>query len=233
MWRKQGLIDDDIAWITEGVVEVGTHTFTTLNNLILHLAGNPRIQHAAHEELMRVVGPNRTPVYDDIKDLPHFADADVTYKEYVISKGTVLLANTSFMHYDPRRYDEPFELKPERYLGHPKSSAEYATESEPYKRDHFAFGARLGENTLNIALSNILWAFEIRPPVVDGVEQQGIDLSDEAFDEMSFRGPKPFVIGFVPREDRLAFVEKQWKQAKQEGYVLRGNEVNVDSVVIH
>lgn len=228
-WRKEGLSDADAAWIAGGIVEVGSHTSsTTMFNVILHLAAYPRTQRVAHEELMRVVGPNRTPTYDDVKDLPyiracvketlrlcptpifgikHYADADVTYKDYTIPKGTVLLANTSFIHYDPDRYEEPFEFRPERYLNHPKHSAEYAAQSDPYKRDHFSFGGgrricpgtRLAENTLDISIANILWAFEIRPPIVDGVEARNMDLSDEAFQNTHFRGAKPFDARFVPR----------------------------------
>ena len=108
-----------------------------------------------------------------ISGIKHYADADVTYKDYVIPKGTVLLANTSSIHYDPERYDEPHTYKPERYLNHAKYSSEYAAQSDLYKRDHFSFGGgrrvcpgtRLAENTLNIAIANILWAFEIRPRI--------------------------------------------------------------------
>ena len=262
-WRKEGLVDEDTAWIAGGIVEVGSHTSAvTMFNLVLHLAAYPRAQQVAYEELMRVVGPNRTPVYDDIKDLPyiraclkevlrlcptpiwgikHYADADVTYKNYTIPKGTVLLANTSFMHYDPERYPEPFEFRPERYLDHPKYSAEYAAQSDPYKRDHFSFGAgrricpgtRLAENTLNIGLANMLWAFEIRPPMVEGVEAK-MDLSDDAYEETSFRGLKPFAVRFVPRdEDRVQLIKKQWEQAMREGYVLRNKDVDLNGVVIY
>jgi cytochrome P450 len=263
-WRKQGLTDEDAAWIAGGIVEVGSHTSSvTLLNVILHLAAFPDAQRAAHEELMRVVGPHRTPTYQDVRDLPyiracvkevlrmcptpiwgikHFSDADVRYKDYVIPKGTVLLANTSFMHYDPDRFEDPYAFRPERYLNHLKTSAEYAAQSDPYARDHFSFGAgrricpgtRLAENTLHIALANLLWAFEIRPPVIDGVEQQGMDLSDDAFEPTSFRGPKPYAVRFVPRaEDRIELVKRQWETAKQEGYVLRGKDVDINGVVIY
>jgi len=260
-YHAQGLTDEDAAWIAGGIVEAGSETSSvTLNNLILRLAANPRVQHVAYEELMRVVGNKRTPRFDDIPNLPyiracikevlrlcpvptwgikHYADADITYKHYVIPKGTVLLANTSFIHYDPQRYDEPFAFKPERYLNHPLYSAEYAAQSDPYKRDHFTFGAgrricpgaRLAENTLNIALANILWAFEIRPPIEHGRELE-MDLGDEAYEDTSFRTPKPFAVRFTPRsEDRLEIVKQQWERAMEEGYVLRGMTVDVDGIV--
>ncbi|RYP57544.1 hypothetical protein DL770_010647 [Monosporascus sp. CRB-9-2] len=263
-WRKQGLTDEDAAWVAGGNVEAGsTTTSVTLLSLLLHLAANPHVQKTAHDELMRVVGPERTPAFDDVKDLPyiracvkevlrmhptpfwgikHYTDADVTYKGYVIPKGTVLLANNSFIHYDPARYEDPLAFRPERYLNHPKYSADYANQSDPYKRDHFTFGmgrricpgARLAENSLNIVLANILWAFEVRPPIVDGIEAAGVDVSDDAWEDTSFRGPKPFKARFVPRGDnRLQLIKSQWEKAKKEGYVLRGANVDVNSVVIY
>lgn len=157
-WKGQGLAEVDAAWNISGLAEAGSETsFVTMNNLILHLAASPDAQKRAYEELMRVVGPDRTPVFDDVQNLPyiracvkemlrlrpvpiwgtkHFTDADVKYKDYVIPKGTVLLANTSFLGQDPQRYDEPFTFRPERFLNYPKYSAEYAA-GDPYKRDHF------------------------------------------------------------------------------------------------
>ncbi|KAI5855058.1 putative O-methylsterigmatocystin oxidoreductase [Durotheca rogersii] len=261
-WRKQGLRDEDAAWVAGGNLEAGsTTTSVTLLSLLLHLAAEPRAQQAAHDELMRVVGPDRPPVFDDMPSLPyiracikevlrmhptpfwgikHYTDADVVYKDYVIPKGTILLGNTSFIHYDPDRYDEPFVFRPERYLGFPKYSSEYANQGDPYQRDHFTFGmgrricpgARLAENSLDLALANIVWAFEVRPPLVDGVEAKSMDVSDDAWEDTSFRGPKPFGVRFVPRgQSRLELVQSQWKEAEREGYVLRGQRVNVNGYV--
>ncbi|KAL8938469.1 MAG: hypothetical protein Q9216_003882, partial [Gyalolechia sp. 2 TL-2023] len=195
-WYSQGLVDEDLAWVAGGLVEAGFETTAaTLNSIVLHLAANPRVQQVAQEELMRVVGPDRLPKYTDMENLPyiracvkemlrinpilapgirHYADADVTYKGHVIPKGTVLLANTAFLHHDPSRFDNPHEFYPERYLEHKLHSQDYAAMSDPYKRDHFTFstgrrvcpGARLAENSLDIALAGMLWAFEIRPPLI-------------------------------------------------------------------
>lgn len=260
-WYAQGLTDEDLAWVAGGLVEAGFETSAaTLNSLVLHLAANQRVQREAQEELMRVVGPNRTPTFADVRNMPyiracvkemlrmnpilapgirHYADHDVVYKQHVIPKGTVLLANTAFLHYDPQQFENPFEFMPERYLNHSLYSSEYAAMSDPYKRDHFTFstgrrtcpGARLAENSLDIALANIMWAFEIRPPLVDGVEAK-MDLSDDAYLDAGFTIPKPFAARFLPRSDeRLGIVKEQWQTAMQEGYELRGVTVDVDGVV--
>ena len=169
----------------------------------------------------------------------HYAAEDVTYKGHVIPKGTVLLANTAFLHYDPRRFDDPLDFMPERYLQHTLYSSDYAAMSDPTKRDHFTFstgrrtcpGARLAENSLDIALAGIMWAFEIRPPFVGGVEAK-MDLSDNSYLDAGFTIPKPFAARFIPRsDDRLRIVKETWERATKEGYELRGVPVDVDGMV--
>ncbi|KAJ6104367.1 Cytochrome P450 E-class group I [Penicillium sp. IBT 18751x] len=260
-WYTQGLNDEDLAWVAGGLVEAGFETSAaTLNSLVLHLAANKRVQQKAYDEIDRVVGSSRPPTFMDLPSLPyiracikemlrmnpilapgirHYADQDVVYKNHIIPKGTVLVANTAFLHYDPARFEKPFEFMPERYLEHHLYSSEYAAMSDPYKRDHFTFstgrrtcpGARLAENTLNIALCNMLWAFEIRPPLVDGVEAE-MDLSDSAYPDGGFTIPKPFAARFVPRSlEKLEMVKKQWEIAAREGYELRGITVDMDGMV--
>lgn len=260
-WYAQGLTEEDLAWVAGGLVEAGFETSAaTLNSLVLHLAANPRVQKEAEEEFMRVVGPHRPPTFADMSNLPylracvkemlrinpilapgirHFAEADIVYKGKVIPKGTVLLTNTAFLHYDPRRFKDPFDFMPERYLDHTLYSSDYAAMSDPSKRDHFTFstarrtcpGARLAENSLDIALAGIMWAFEIRPGLVDGVEAE-MDLSDNAYLDAGFTIPKPFAARFLPKsEERLRIIKEQWERATKEGYELRGVPVDIDGMV--
>jgi cytochrome P450 len=260
-WYSQGLNDEDLAWVAGGLIEAGFETTAiALNGLVLYLAANQRVQDEAQEELMRVVGPDRLPTFADIQNLPyiracvkevlrinpmlmpgirHYADADVVYKGHIIPKGTVLLANTAFLHFDPARFDNPFDFVPERFLGHKLYSSEYAAMSDPYARDHFTFstgrrtcpGARLAENSLDIALAGILWAFEIRAPLVNGAEAR-VAVGDDAFFPGPFHIPKPFAARFVPRNEmRLRTIKEQWEIAMRDGYDLRGVQVDVDGVV--
>ncbi len=116
-------------------------------------------------------------------------------------------------------------------MSHALYSSEYAAMSDPYKRDHFTFstgrrtcpGARLAENSLSIALAGILWAFEIRPALVDGVEAK-MELGDSAYPDAGFTIPKPFAARFLPRgEDRLQIVKQQWDRATKEELRAKGN----------
>lgn len=260
-WYAAGLNDEDLAWVAGGLIEAGFETTAlALNSLVLYLAGNPRVQERAHEELTQIVGVDRVPRFADMHNLPyvracvkevlrinpmlvpgvrHFTDTDVVYKNHVIPKGTVLVTNTSFLHFDPSRYDDPFEFKPERFLKHKMYSSEYAAMSDPYARDHFTFstgrrtcpGARLAENSLDIALAGILWAFEVRPPLVHGVEAK-MDTSNSAFFPGPFHIPIPFAARFLPRDHvRLRVIKEQWEVAKRDGYDLRGVQVDLDGVV--
>ena len=247
------------------MVEAGAEiTSVVLNNLILYLTATPAAQEKAHEELLRVVGTARAPAFADLQQLSyvracvkeilrlcpvptwaikHFSDAEVRYKQHRIPKGTVLLANTSAMHYDPARYPEPHVFRPERYLGHVRSSAEYAAMGDPLLRDHFTFGggrrlcpaSRMAENTLDITVANLLWAFELRPPITKTAEgnvvEGVVDVSDHAFEPSAFRAPKPFAVRFISRsEARESFVRAQWERARADGYKLRGQTVGAAGV---
>lgn len=254
-------VDTDV-----GLIEAGAEiTSVVLQNLILHLAATPEAQDRAYEELMRVVGPDRAPRFEDIPNLPyvrgtvkeilrlcpvptwavkHFTDGEVVYKQHRIPKGTVILANTSYIHFDPNRYDEPFKYKPERFINEARSSVELALGADPYQRDQFTFGGgrricpamRLATNTLEITAANLLWAFVIKPPVTQdayGKEMEGhVDISDTAFEPTAFRAPKAFKARFVARrKSQLDLIRTQWEQARAEGYKLRGLDVDVKGVV--
>ncbi|KAF2867549.1 O-methylsterigmatocystin oxidoreductase [Massariosphaeria phaeospora] len=265
-FRDEGLTDEDAAWIVGGLIEAGAEiTAVVLQNLILYLAATPQAQARAYEEIKHVVGSGRSPRFDDLPNLPyvratvkeilrlcpvptwavkHFTDGEVVYKQHRIPKGTVILANTSFIHFDPARFDEPHKFKPERFINHTRSSAEYAVASDPYERDQFTFGGgrricpaiRLATNTLEITAVSLLWAFNIKPPVstdAGGGQKEGIiNTGDTAFEPTSFRAPKPYAVRFVPRDkSRANTVRHQWERAAAEGYQLRGLDVDLNGVV--
>jgi cytochrome P450 len=73
--------------------------------------------------------------------IPHYTDDDVMYKDFFIPKGTVIVMNQQKLHYDPKRWERPFEFRPERYLSYPLKAGAYTAMSDAGKRDHFSFGA--------------------------------------------------------------------------------------------
>lgn len=262
-WYDQGLTDEDLAWVGAGLIEAGFETTAaTFNNLVLQLAAHPECQEAAHAELDRIVGPDRLPVFADLPNLPyvracvkemlrinpiltpgirHYADQDVTYRGHVIPRGTVLVANTAFLHRDPARYKQPDEFRPERFIGWDLYSADYVALGDASRRDHFAFssgrrvcaGAGLAENSLCIGLAAVLWAFTIRPPVDerDGTTERPMETGSGDYVDNCFLIPLPFAARFLIRSPgRLRVLEDAWKTAEREGYELRGMPVDVDGV---
>lgn len=175
------------------MIEAGSETTSaTLNSAIKYLAAFPDSQAKAHAEITKVVGDSRSPTFDDETDLPyiramvkeilrlrpttsigiqHSTTSDVQYKGYFIPKDTAVSLNQYAMHYDERHKD-PDSFIPDRSLGHNLKSGAYTGGANPYERDHYSFGAgrricpgmHMAENSLFIALAEILWAFEIRAP---------------------------------------------------------------------
>ena len=236
-------------------------TASALNSLILHLAAHPEAQERAAEEVTRVVGSSRTPDLSDEDNMPyiravikeilrmcpvstsglrHSASTDVQYAGTTFPKDTILVANVNALHWDPNRFEDPFVFKPERYLNHPQRSAYYANQADVEARDHFTFGMgrrvcpgiHIGENGLFLAVSNLIWAYQFKPPIgPDGNEQEML-IGDEAFREGHIRIPNPYQVRIVPRDaERSTLITKQWEEAKATGYELRGVKVNDEGIV--
>ncbi|KAI9039424.1 cytochrome P450 [Aspergillus affinis] len=256
-YRDFGLEEEAMSWLASAVPEAGAETTASaLNGMIRYLASFPDAQAAAHEEVTRVLGNGRMATLDDEPNMPYIraviketlrlcpvattglrrmTDADIRYRDQTIPKGTILLANINNLHWDPAFFDEPFKFKPERYLNHPHRSAVYAAGGDVMARDHFTFGAgrricpgiHLAENGLFLAVANIIWAYEFRPPIGANGKEQPLDISDEGFMEGAIRVPQQYSIRILQRNpERAETVRRQWQQAQEDGYVLRGIHVD-------
>ncbi|KAJ4366496.1 hypothetical protein N0V83_008132 [Neocucurbitaria cava] len=221
----------------------------------------PEAQRRAHEEIDNIVGDSRLPTFDDEEALPfiraavkevlrirpvtkigapHYTTADVVYKDYVIPKNTVVSLCHYAIHYDTKKWDNPNDFDPSRYLDYPLKAGAYAAAADPNERDHFDFGAgrricpgmHLAENSLFITLASILWLFEIKPPLdQNGVEQE-LDVSDEAYEEGANTLPKPYEIRFVPiNQERVKILQKAWAEAQRDGFHLGNVQVDIEGVV--
>jgi Cytochrome P450 len=126
----------------------------------------------------------------------------------------------------------------------PRSSADYAAGADPRASDHFSFGAdprasdhfsfgagrricpgaRLAENTLELAIASLLWAFEACPPLegTEKLREGRMDTGPDAFEQSAFGGPKPFAVRFVPRSSYVVNVVRgNWTRKRGDGYLLR------------
>ncbi|OAX37164.1 cytochrome P450 [Rhizopogon vinicolor AM-OR11-026] len=122
-----------------GAAETNT---STLLVFLLAMVLHPEVQVKAHAEIDRVVGKDRLPGFDDRPALPyvdailretfrwypvfplgipHATTTSDIYKGYYIPKGVAVIANTWQVHttamaHDEKKYPNPDEFKPERFL---------------------------------------------------------------------------------------------------------------------
>jgi cytochrome P450 len=71
----------------------------------------------------------------------HHLIEDDWYKGHFLPKDSVIMLNWWAIHYDEERYPDPVDFIPERYLNHTLPAADYIAIGDPYKRDHFTYGA--------------------------------------------------------------------------------------------
>ncbi|CAG8589482.1 16336_t:CDS:2, partial [Dentiscutata heterogama] len=161
--KDEGILDElDVIYIMDSLFSGGTDTVSaSLTWLTAALANNPQIQSKAHHELDRVIGQSRLPEVSDepnipyiraiIKEgqrycgpiylgIPHGIEEDDEYNGYHIPANSVVILNQYGIHMDEKRYENPKEFKPERFLGFTESSETLAKGNYEH-RDHFGFGA--------------------------------------------------------------------------------------------
>jgi hypothetical protein len=85
-----------------------------------------------------------------------------------------------------------------------------------------------------IVLAKLLWAFDILPPLDDAGNEVHVDTSDAAFDsEGGLTTTKVYNLRWKPRNGEFAeTVIKEAKDAKKNGYLLRGVKVGEGGVEV-
>ncbi|KAK9784135.1 putative O-methylsterigmatocystin oxidoreductase [Seiridium cardinale] len=262
-FQKQGISDEQAAFVAGTMIEAGSETTSSaLNSAIKYLIRFPDAQVLARKELASQIGDNRVPSFGDedalpyiramVKEVlrirpvttigsPHYTTADITYKNYVIPKDTVVTLCQYTIHYDAKRWESPEDFIPSRYLGHPLKAGAYAASGDAEGRDHFDFGAgrricpgmHLAENSLFITLASILWLFEIKAPLDADGNEEFVDISDAAYEDGANTLPKQYRARFVPvNEQRAQTLLQTWDQARVAGFTLGNVHVNEDGVIL-
>ena len=158
---------------------------------------SPEIQRKAQAEIDAVVGPDRSPVWKDYSRLPYVAQCvkeamrwrpvtplafphalaeDDWIDGYFLPKGTVIIVNVWGLHHDEKRFQDPDKFDPDHYAGVTTLAPELAN-GDFAKRDHYSYGtgrrfcpgAHLAERNLFLAISSLLWGFDILP----GKDEEG------------------------------------------------------------
>ncbi|KAL5020569.1 hypothetical protein ScPMuIL_003461 [Solemya velum] len=186
------LTDDYILGTLMDLINTGGLTSKgVLSGLILIMAHSPVIQKKIREEIIQVVGTARTPLTDDIEEMPYThacileclrfqshlpltaghsnATCDVTFEGYFIPKDSVIYANLWSIHHDSRLWDAPWQFNPQRFLD---SNGQILPITDPIRQSFLPFGVgnrvcvgkTMAINRTFLYISNILQNFEIQPP---------------------------------------------------------------------
>ncbi|KAJ7757069.1 cytochrome P450 [Mycena metata] len=166
---------DILKWTAASIYTGGAHTTTSaIASFFLLMSTHPEIQKEAQDEIDRVIGRDqRLITLEDQKALPYVSAvlkevlrwAPVAplgaenNADFRIPKGTTVIANIWAITHDSEVYADPFVFDPTRHLGE-------NPQADPF---NFVFGygrrvcpgATLAEDSLFLAISNILATFNI------------------------------------------------------------------------
>lgn len=162
------LSDRDFSFIPASLFGAGSDTTaSTLCTAFLALITHPETLHAAHQELDSVIGPSRTPTFDDESKLPyiralvkevlrwrpvavlggtpHASTEDDHYEGYYIPAGTTVLGNSWAINLNPEYYPNPHHFNPARFLdsalaARSKAPTPDTGKPHPAKSGHSSFG---------------------------------------------------------------------------------------------
>ncbi|KAI0594640.1 cytochrome P450 [Biscogniauxia sp. FL1348] len=238
--EKYGLSDLLCGYTSGSMLEAGSDTTAaTLEGFMQAVVIFPEVVKIAQEELDRVCG-DRIPDLNDLPDLPyirgcmkeslrwmptvitgfpHAVIQDDEYMGYTIPKGASVVWNVWTVNNDPNRHPDPRRFDPARWAHDSQTSAEAANNRDPTKRDHFVFGAgrrlcqgmHIADRSLFLAMSRILWAFDLKRPIDPTTGQEIIPDMDD-ISEGIFVQPNPFGAVITPRNEHKAQrVRDEWK----------------------
>lgn len=221
-------------------------TSSTLYAFVQAMLLHPDVQRKAQAEIDHGIGPDRMPVMDDISDLPyvracmketlrwmpttilgavpHAVTQDDQYMGYFIPGGAGVLHNVWSIHMDPKLHPNPRTFNPDRYLGDAQSLGDAAANADPSKRDVYTFGAgrricpgiHVAERSLFLAMSRILWAFDIAP-ALDETTKEPILPDPDRLTQGFVCMPEEYPARITPRSpERADRVVQEWKKAERE-----------------
>lgn len=242
-----GLNDDEIAGLSGNLFGAGSDTSSsTLITFALACCAFPETLEPAWEEIDRVVGPHRSPRFDDepnmpylrafVKEVlrwrsvaiiggqPHAPTQDDTYKGWLIPKGTWVQGNVWAIHHHEREFPEPDRFNPKRFLpGDPHN--------RPFPSDRgymtFGWGRRvcsgqvLAEQGTWITVARLLWGFHLRKKQRPDGSFVEVDINNYT-NGLNMR-PRPFECSIAPRSEEIRqTIEREGRIALQDLEQYRG-----------
>ncbi|KAF2834780.1 putative cytochrome P450 [Patellaria atrata CBS 101060] len=244
---KYNLRPEEISALTGNLFGAGADTSaSTLITFVLACCAFPEMMKPAWEELDRVVGPYRSPSFDDEKNLPyvrafvkevfrwrsvaiiggqpHAPIQDDYYKGWYIPKNTWVQGNVWAIHHNEREFPDPDRFNPGRFLEGSKDHRPF-----PAEKGYMTFGwgrrvcsgQALAEQGTYITIARILWGFNIRK----ARDKQGTEIPVDIFkytNGLNMR-PEPFKCQFVPRSEEIReTIEREGRAALDELQIYEG-----------
>ncbi|THV06968.1 cytochrome P450 [Dendrothele bispora CBS 962.96] len=229
--KEFGLTWHEVGYIGGTLLEGGIDTSTSiLQMLIMLLPCYPEVQQKAQEKIDRVVGHDRIPQRDDIKNLPyvqaiikelgrfgpplpfgvpHATIQDEEYRGYIVPKGCTVFQNQWGILHDPETFENPDQFWPDRYL-----LTKYGTKpgvDDSFFRDTIMFGAgrricpgmHIANSSLTINVMNLLWAFTYSK-AKDPLTGSEIPIDPTKMSDGFALFPLPFECSIQPRSQKIA-----------------------------
>ncbi|CAI4212018.1 unnamed protein product [Parascedosporium putredinis] len=226
--EKYNLSKREISSLTANLFGAGADTSSsTLVTFMLACCCFRDAMLKAQAEIDAVIGPSRSPHWDDSPNLPyvnafvkevfrwrsvaiiggqpHAPTQDDTYKGWLIPAGTWVQGNVWAIHHNERDFPDPDVFMPERFI-------QGDEHKRPFPNDKgymtFGWGRRvcsgqaLAEQGTWVSVARLLWAFDIRKKV-DPVTGREVDLDIFAFTNGLNMRPQPFECDIIPAARRL------------------------------
>ncbi|KAK3693130.1 cytochrome P450 [Podospora appendiculata] len=245
---KYNLPLDELSSLTGNLFGAGADTSSsTLVTFVLACCAFPEAMHKAQAELDAVVGPNRSPHWDDSPSLPyinafvkevlrwrsvaiiggqpHSPTQDDSYNGWLIPAGAWVQGNLWAIHRHEREFPDPDRFYPDRYLADNPSRRPF-----PGDKGYMTFGwgrrvcsgQALAEQGTWITVARLLWGFDIRK-ARDPDTGAEIDVDIFAYTNGLNMRPQPFRCAIVPRSEEIrAALVREGEQALRDLKVLDG-----------
>ncbi|EGW04814.1 Cytochrome P450 2C5 [Cricetulus griseus] len=211
---KTEFIRENLIFSASDLFAAGTETTsTTLRYSLLLLLKYPEVTAKVQKEIDHVIGRNRSPCMQDRihmpytdavlheiqryidllpTSLPHATTCDMKFRNYLIPKGTTVIASLSSVLYDDKEFPNPEKFDPGHFLD----------ENGKFKKSDYFFpfstgkwicvGEGLARMELFLFLTTILQNFNLKSPV----DLKDLDITPVANGFVSV--PPEFQICFTP-----------------------------------
>ncbi|KAL2264487.1 hypothetical protein VTJ83DRAFT_6997 [Remersonia thermophila] len=226
--KKYNLSVPELSSLTGNLFGAGADTSSsTLATFVLACCAFPEPMKKAQAEIDRVIGPNRSPHWDDSPNLPyvnafvkevfrwrsvaiiggqpHSPMQDDVYNGWFIPAGSWVQGNVWAIHHNDREFPDPDRFYPDRFF---KDNDHYRP--FPGERSYMTFGwgrrvcsgQALAEQGTWISVARLLWGFNIRK-ARDPQTGQEIDVDIFAFTNGLNMRPQPFQCDISPRSEEI------------------------------